>query len=114
MPWQYKVFKLARGDRRGLFVADHQGEVMSAARWIGVKAKAIRERLGSEKDLPDGETVAARYAREMASKMGGCANDLKACTAECFSKRSAQKQDLIDRQRRAGRSSEANWSSEAN
>jgi len=72
---------------------------MSAARWIGVKAKAMRERLGSEKDLPDGETVQVRYGCEMAGKVGGFANDLKARNAECFIERNAQKRALTDRQR---------------
>lgn len=96
---QDKGFKLARGDRRGFVVVDHQGEVMSAARWIGVNAKAMRERLGPEKDLPDVETVQARYAREMADKMGGFEGDLKARNAARLIERSAQKQTLIDRQR---------------
>lgn len=96
---QDKGFKLARGDRRGFVVVDYQGEVMSAARWIGVKAKAMRERLGSERDLPDVETVQARYAREMADKMGGFEGDLKARNAARLAERSTQKQALIDRQR---------------
>ncbi len=54
---QDKGFRLARGDRRGFIVVDHQGEVMSLPRWLGVKTKAVRERLGSEKDLSDVETV---------------------------------------------------------
>jgi hypothetical protein len=94
-----KGFRLAQGDRRGFVMVDHQGEVMSAARWIGVKAKALRERLGSERDLPDVNTVQARYAREMADKMGGFTEELKARNAARLSERSAQKQALIDRQR---------------
>ncbi len=94
-----KGFRLAQGDRRGFVVVDDQGEVMSAARWIGVKTKAMRERLGSEKDLPDVETVQARYAREMAGKMGGFEGELKARNAARLAERSAQKQALVDRQR---------------
>jgi hypothetical protein len=94
-----KGFRLAQGDRRGFVVVDHQGEVMSAARWIGLKAKTMRERLGSEKDLPDVETVQARYAREMAGKMGGFEGELKARNAARLAERSAQKQALVDRQR---------------
>nr|WP_321361383.1 hypothetical protein [uncultured Hyphomonas sp.] len=94
-----KGFRLARGDRRGFVVVDHLGEVMSVPRWVGAKTKSVRERLGSEKSLPDVQTVQANYAREMADKMGGFADDLKARNAERLAERSAQKQVLIDRQR---------------
>ena len=94
-----KGFRLARGDRRGFVVVDHLGEVMSVPRWVGAKTKSVRERLGSEKSLPDVQTVQANYAREMADKMGGFADDLKARNAERLAERSAQKQALIDRQR---------------
>lgn len=96
---QHKGFKLARGDRRGFVVVDHEGEVLSIPRWLGVKSKAVRERLGSEKDLPNVETVQAQYAREMADKMGSFSADLKAQNTERLAECSAQKQALIERQR---------------
>ena len=96
---QDKGFRLARGDRRGFVVVDHQGEVMSVPRWVGAKTKMVRERLGSEKDLPDVQAVQAEYAREMAGKMNSFADELKGRNAERLAERSAQKQALIDRQR---------------
>jgi relaxase-like protein len=44
-------FHLARGDRRGFVVLDYQGEVYSLSRALGLKAKEVRARLGSESDL---------------------------------------------------------------
>ncbi len=96
---QDKGFKLARGDRRDFVVLDHEGEVMSVPRWVGVKAKALRERLGSEKDLPDVQAVQSQYAREMADKMVGFADELKVRNTERLAERSVQKQALIERQR---------------
>ncbi|MBO6688181.1 MAG: relaxase [Henriciella sp.] len=96
---QDKGFKLARGDRRGFVVVDHQGEVMSVPRWLGVKTKAVRERLGSEKDLPDVQAAQSQYSREMADKMAGFANELKLRNSERLAERSAQKQALVERQR---------------
>lgn len=96
---QDKGFRLARGDRRGFVVIDHQGEVMSLPRWLGVKTKAVRERLGSEKDLPDLESAQAQYARDMAEKMGGFAQELRTRNAARLTERGAQKQALIERQR---------------
>ncbi|KCZ93817.1 relaxase/mobilization nuclease domain-containing protein [Hyphomonas johnsonii] len=96
---QDKGFKLARGDRRGFVVVDHEGEVMSVPRWVGVKTKAVRERLGSEKDLPDIQAVQSQYAREMAEKMSGFANELRVRNAERLAERTARKQTFIERQR---------------
>lgn len=49
--WQHG-FCLARGDRRGFVAVDADGEVYSLSRWLGVKPKAIRARLGHEATLP--------------------------------------------------------------
>ena len=46
-----KGFFLARGDKRGHVVLDHQGEVYSLSRMLGLKAKDVRERLGDGTDL---------------------------------------------------------------
>lgn len=48
--------KLARGDRRGLVVADIEGEAYSLPKWLGIKSKAVRERLGEERDLSKRES----------------------------------------------------------
>ncbi|KCZ63025.1 relaxase/mobilization nuclease domain-containing protein [Hyphomonas atlantica] len=96
---QDKGFRLARGGRRGFVVIDHQEEVMSLPRWLGVKTKMVRERLGPEKDLPDVESAQAQYARDMAEKMGGFAQELRTRNAARLAERSTQKQALIERQR---------------
>ncbi|WP_299870657.1 relaxase [uncultured Hoeflea sp.] len=43
---------LARGDRRGFVALDAQGNVYALSRWCSVKAREMRERLGSFEDLP--------------------------------------------------------------
>lgn len=45
-------FVLARGDRRGHVVVDHQGEVHSLPRALGLKTKEVRARLGAGDALP--------------------------------------------------------------
>ena len=45
-------FILARGDRRGFVALDRHGEIHSLSRWLGVKAKTLRERFGDGNDLP--------------------------------------------------------------
>jgi len=43
---------LAKGDRRGFVAVDKNGEVYSISRWVGIKAKEVRKRLGTPDDLP--------------------------------------------------------------
>lgn len=64
-------FKLARGDRRGFVAIDERGEPYAVAKWAGIKAKAVRERLGSETTLPDLNEARERYARDMQATMDG-------------------------------------------
>ena len=56
-------FFLAKGDKRGFVVLDHQGEVYSLPKMLGLKTKEVRERLGNG-DLPSVEatqkTIGAR------------------------------------------------------
>jgi hypothetical protein len=51
---------LAKGDRRGHVVLDHQGEVYALSRLIDVKAKDVRARLGTGDDLPSVDATKAR------------------------------------------------------
>lgn len=46
-------FSLARGDKRGFVVLDHQGEVFSLPKMLDVKTKEVRARLGDGASLPD-------------------------------------------------------------
>ena len=51
---EYGYF-LARGDRRGYVAVDYQGEVYSLSRWLGVKSKALKEKLGDRDALPSAD-----------------------------------------------------------
>ncbi len=46
-------FILAKGDRRGHIAVDHKGEAYAISRYTGVKARKVRDRLGTPDDLPD-------------------------------------------------------------
>ncbi len=45
-------FILSRGDRRGFVALDAQGNVYSLSRWLGVKTKELKARLGNPDSLP--------------------------------------------------------------
>lgn len=57
-------FFLAKGDKRGFVVLDHQGEVYSLPKMLGLKTKEVRQRLGDGDDLPSvdatQQTIGAR------------------------------------------------------
>jgi hypothetical protein len=52
---QERGFSLAKGDKRGLVVLDHGGEVHSLPRVLDIKTKDVRARLGDGDDLPSVE-----------------------------------------------------------
>jgi len=52
---------LAKGDRRGFVAVDAQGEVYSVSKWVGIKAKEIREKLGERDDLPSVEEALFQF-----------------------------------------------------
>lgn len=56
---------LAKGDRRGFVVLDHNGEVHALARQLDVKTKDIGARLGSPDALPSVDTAKATMAKRM-------------------------------------------------
>jgi hypothetical protein len=49
---QDRGFFLARGDKRGFVVLDHQGEVWSLPKMLDLKTKDVRARLGTGEALP--------------------------------------------------------------
>ena len=54
---------LARGNRRGFVAVDAAGEVYAVARWVGVKTKEVRARLGDLDGLPNVEEAIAILSR---------------------------------------------------
>lgn len=58
-------YTLARGDRRGHVVVDYRGEVYSIARYVGVKEKQVRSRLGDDAMLPSVEKAKHDHAARM-------------------------------------------------
>lgn len=58
-------YTLARGDRRGHVAVDYRGEVYAIARYTGLHAKQVRDRLGDPAQLPSVEQA----SRENASRM---------------------------------------------
>lgn len=62
-------FFLAKGDQRGFVAVDYQGEVYSISRWVGVKAKAVREKLGAPDDQQTVQQAHAKAAAQAANRL---------------------------------------------
>jgi len=60
---------LAKGDRRGFVAVDHKGEVYAISRWVGVKAKQVRDRLGEPDDLPSVNEAHAKAAKLVTDRL---------------------------------------------
>lgn len=45
-------YTLAQGDRRSHVAVDFRGEIYAVAKWVGIKAKEMRSKLGMADRLP--------------------------------------------------------------
>ena len=60
---------LAKGDRRGFVAVDHTGEVYAVARWVGLKTKQVKARLGGPDGLPSVDEAHARAAGQITVRL---------------------------------------------
>lgn len=71
-----KGYYLAKGDRRGFVAVDWRGETYSLSRWLGVKSKTLKERLGEPHDLPSVEDSTAQIDHSLTAKLQGFIQDV--------------------------------------
>ena len=101
-------FILAKGNRRGIVAVDHDGEAYAITRWVGLKAKQVRARLGEPDDLPSvaearnkaAQLVAARLKELEREQEQKAQQDNETAAQELKSRRTAQKRDLLQLQMR--------------
>ncbi|MCW2308865.1 relaxase/mobilization nuclease domain-containing protein [Rhodobium gokarnense] len=86
-------YRLAKGDRRSFVALDMHGEVCALPKWIGVRTKAVRQRLSDEDDLPDVAATKAKIAEEMQEAMqrhkGQLLSDLQPYNSQLHKQRRA-------------------------
>jgi len=63
-----KGYVLAKG-KRGHVAVDHNGEVYPVSRWVGLKAKDVRARLGNYDDLPSVDAAHQKAAAMIAQRL---------------------------------------------
>lgn len=62
-------FTLARGDRRGFVALDHRCEVYSIPKWLGIRTKAVRQRITDQKALPSVDEARKKISHDMAARL---------------------------------------------
>lgn len=61
-------YYLAKGDRRGFVAVDWRGNVLPISRWVGVKSKEIKAKLGNPDNLLSIVDVKNQFKKEMTAK----------------------------------------------
>ncbi|MGH1432573.1 MAG: relaxase/mobilization nuclease domain-containing protein [Neptuniibacter sp.] len=62
-------FTLAKGDRRSVVALDQACEVYAVSKWLGHRAKQVRERLSDQDSLPSVDQARTAIAKEMAERL---------------------------------------------
>lgn len=101
---------LARGDRRGVVALDVEGEVFALAKWSGVRAKDLRDKLGDGATLPSVDEarrdlhtrITAKlksFTRELRERQRGETDPHRNALRELAAKQSRERANLHRRQR---------------
>lgn len=90
---------LARGERRSFVAVDVSGEVYAVARWVGVKTKDVRARLGPEENLPSLDQAKAEIARTMTETLSRLRSEEDAKQQAAQAIRDRQRDALVAKQK---------------
>ena len=71
-------FYLAKGDKRGFVAIDYRGEVFSLSRWMNVKTKDLKARLGEPQSFPSIRQVKFKITGRMTRILGNYIRQVKA------------------------------------
>jgi len=70
-------YYLAQGDRRGFVAVDWRGEIYAVSRYVGLRTKEVRNKLGEPDQLPTVAETKERIAKEVSLKLRGFKSELK-------------------------------------
>ena len=62
-------YYLAKGDRRGFVAVDWHGEIYAVAKWVGIKTKDVRSKLGEPGDLRSVENITRELSGKFTEKL---------------------------------------------
>lgn len=90
---------LAKGDRRGFVALDIEGNIYALAKWTGLKAKNVKERLGSPDALPSTEDVRVKLRGERTTQLRGYIAQVKARQSQEMQPFFAERAAMVQAQR---------------
>lgn len=70
-------YYLAQGDRRGIVAVDWRGEIYAISRYVGIRTKDVRDKLGAPDQLPSVAETKESIAKEVALKLRSFKSELK-------------------------------------
>jgi hypothetical protein len=88
-----KGYVLAQG-KRGHVAVDHKGEVYPISRWVGLKAKDVRARLGEIEALPSVETAQKQASSLIADRLKELKAEQTSAARSAFAKAAKQRERL--------------------
>ncbi|MDJ0825072.1 MAG: relaxase/mobilization nuclease domain-containing protein [Rhodobacter sp.] len=91
---------LAKGDRRGFVAVDVQGEVYALSKWAGVRAKDVREKLGSPNELEGVSAVKDAVRARVTKQLKSFIKSVKDKQARDLQPLQSEKTRLVERQRK--------------
>ncbi|MCR9261190.1 MAG: relaxase/mobilization nuclease domain-containing protein [Pseudomonadaceae bacterium] len=87
---------LARGDRRGFVAIDYKGEVFALAKWCGLKAKDLREKIVEPDNLPNVDEARSKVAETMQMRLAQLQTNGQAMIDERLSVLESKKQAMTN------------------
>lgn len=113
---QSRGYYLARGDRRGHVAVDYRGEIYAIAKYVGMKTKDVRKRLGDPDQLTSVEQTKAAIAARMTDALRRQVEEIEAHHRTQSASLTFRRSQIIQKQRdeRAGleKMQEARWAKE--
>ncbi|WP_067338030.1 relaxase/mobilization nuclease domain-containing protein [Stappia indica] len=93
-------YYLARGDRGRIVAVDTQGEVYALARWIGLKTKDVRQRIGDPDTLPSVEDTKRKVASLVRDRLSGFIGSVIEDFSRAAAQLEGQRLAMVERHRR--------------
>lgn len=97
---QARGYTLAQGDRRSHVAVDFRGEIYAVAKWVGVRTKEMRGRLGDADTLPTIEQAKATMAAGMTDMLRGHIAKAEADSQKQLAALAFRKTQLVEKQRK--------------
>ncbi len=92
-------FFLARGDRRGFVAVTMTGEPLSLSRWLGVKTKELKTKLGDKEALKSIDQINTTISKNLNDKFNTHQNELNQRKTARLSPLQQKRRELINTQK---------------